>query len=225
MQISPSEVFRELAQTENDSERDQKTLQAKRKIQKHLTIRIQKTTRKSQHHRIRDKLARWKIEGLPRQAAEDYQKFLKELVTPTPPRVRAAVISTAWNRWATERRWQRRNAENKCCVFQCRPEAEDSIEHYQHCPIIQEAHWRHIRLRPDGRGSLLPAWILGRGLCKEDKVRAAIGAYATYRTFNLQKFGQKLSQEEVIEAFGQYVREAALRHRKAEAIILSTWSR
>lgn len=223
MQISPSQVFRDLAQTEEESEREKRTLQAKRKIQKHLTIHIQKKTRKNQHHRIRGKLARWKIDGPPRQTAEEYQKFLKEIVKSTPPRVRAAVISTAWNRWATERRWQRRNADSNCCVFHCRPEAEDSIEHYQYCPTVREAHWRHLRMRPNGDGSLLPAWILGKGLNSEDKVRAAIGAYATYKTYNSQKFGKKLNREEVIEAFGQSVKEAAMRHTKAENVVLNTW--
>ncbi len=187
---------------------------------------MQGYTRKSQHFCIRHKLARWHVTGLPRTTAEEFQKFLQDMVPNTPPRVRAAILSTAWSRWATERRLQRRDGVNNKCIFNCKPEAEDSIEHYQYCTVIREAHWRHLRLQPDASGSLLPAWVLGRGLHdKQDKTRAAIGVYATYRLYNDQKFNKRLTKEALMDAFGWFAREGVLRHPKAEETLMNTWAR
>jgi len=141
---------------------------------------------------------------------------------------RAAVISTAWNRWATERRFQRRAGTGNRCVFNCGAGAEDTIEHYRYCKVVREAHWRHLRVRPDDSGSLLPAWILGRGGGdKLGRARAAMGTYATYRLYNAQKHGRHTrftEKEDIVDAFGQFVREGALRHPACERALLLAWS-
>ena len=58
-----------------------------------------------------------------------------------PPRAKAALLRTWWNGWVTERRFQR---GSKGCVMGCC--AEDSIEHYAHCPIIGDFSSRGLGL-------------------------------------------------------------------------------
>ena len=64
----------------------------------------------------------------------------------TPPKVRAAVFSTIWNRWNTGRRWQKPKGHDNQCLFRC--EGEDSIEHYCHCNTIKIVMKKNLRLDP-----------------------------------------------------------------------------
>ena len=139
--------------------------------------------------------------------------------------MRAAVLNTAWNRWTTDRRFQRRGADTCRCVFGCPPDAEDSIEHYRHCPWVREAHRRHLKIVPPAGESLLPAWILGVGSSsKQQTARMALGAYATLRLYNQLKHGSPLQVRFMDGAFQQYLKEGALRHKNAEQALRTTWT-
>ena len=115
---------------QNDEEARQKAIKrARTSLQRTICKDLRQRRKGEAHHRIRGKLKRWELQGLPRQQADDFQKHLKQLQSLVPPRVRAAVLNTAWNRWTTERRFQRRDEATCRCVFGCPPEAEDSLEH------------------------------------------------------------------------------------------------
>ena len=59
---------------------------------------------------------------------------------------------------------------------------------------------------------------------KKEKTRAALGAYAALRAYNLQKHGAAVPKEKVHEAFGQYLREGAMGHDGAETALATTWA-
>ena len=80
----------------------------KKGFQRKVRQRIEENTRRDPHSRIRHKLARWHFEEPPRWVAERFQRNMQRIGGTTPPRARAAVLSTAWNRWFTEARFQRR---------------------------------------------------------------------------------------------------------------------
>ncbi len=80
--------------------------------------------------RIRHKLSRWRLPGMPRANAVRMQRNLQRLGGLVPPRVCAAVFGTAWNRWCTRRRFQQRASSSNICKFGCSLRFEDSLEHY-----------------------------------------------------------------------------------------------
>ena len=222
--ICPWTVYRELRESSSSETDAQAAERAKSALQKTLLRRIRSCQPPTMPQRIRDKLGRWEFLGHPRRTVEEFQVYIGVLRSLVPPRVLAAVISTAWNRWATERRWQRRWATSNRCVFGCKPEAEDSIEHYRHCSVVKEAHWKFLKIQPPLRESLLEIWVLGRSQgSRSDLVRGALGAYATYRAFNQQKFGTAVPRQELLQLFGQFLKEGALRHLGAEAALRSAW--
>ena len=89
-------------------------------------------------HHIRRRLQRWLVHGAPpagvlaRRGLNRMRTFFRLV----GPRV-AIVVFRAWfNGWCTARRFQDRSSR---CVFRCsRATAEDSIEHYCHCPVVHE---------------------------------------------------------------------------------------
>ena len=72
---------------------------AKKGFQKEIRERLQLREGYSPHYRIREKLTRWHLAGLPRLMAERFERQLRRLGQQVPPRVVAAVFSTGWNRW------------------------------------------------------------------------------------------------------------------------------
>ena len=223
--IDPKQVYRDARDGASGGDAAKRADEAKRSIQRRILVAVRRRSVPDMHYRIRDRLARWNLMGVPRATAEEFRQHAETLRKAAPPRVRAAVLSTAWNRWTTERRFQRRGGAANHCVFGCGGEAEDSLEHYARCGVLRAVHWRHLRIGPDSTGSLLPKLILGRDLAdKKEKTRAALGAYASFRAYNLQKHGAAVPKEEVHESFGQFLREGAMGHQGAETALTTTWA-
>ena len=174
--------------------------------------------------RVRHRLERWTFEGRPRVLAESFLARMAELQRAAPPRVCSAVLSTSWNRWVTERRWQRRWMPTNRCRFGCPGGAEDSLEHYGYCRQLRAFHARHLQLRiPEGH-SWLHGWMLGDTFeTKTERLRAGLGAYASYRLYNLQKCGEGIPTDAQSDAFGQYLKEGALGSSVMEKVLEEVW--
>ena len=91
--------------------------------------------------RIRNQVERWRhvpyvINGLPGHYSPMIAKHLVKLSKIVTPRVHAAVFTTIWNGWCSERRYQRRRSSANVCKFKCGTDAEDSLEHYSKCPVV-----------------------------------------------------------------------------------------
>ena len=95
--------------------------------------------------RLRLKLERWKIPGLPGRTARRILRSLQALNRVVAPRVHVAVFRTIFNGWVTERRFQR--AYEGLCRFQCG--GDDSIEHYMRCRVLHDFARRRLRLNLD----------------------------------------------------------------------------
>ena len=197
-----------------------------RTIQRRVGEAIRRHRTPDMSFRIRDKLARWQLPGRPRALADAYTRQVNHCRRSVPPRVRAAMWNTAWNRWVTERRLQRRGSVNDVCVFGCPPAAEDNLEHYSRCRVLRAAHQRHLRLQPPHGGTLLQGWLLGADSGEAAScTRWALGAYASYRCYCSLKLGGGIRTEEVDPMFGQYLREGASGHAVAEKALATTWVR
>ena len=161
---------------------------------------------------------------MPRRVADRFLRHLPRLRRLVPPRVVAAVFSTAWNRWCTLRRYQGRSDPLNVCRFGCGGNAEDSLEHYGRCASVRRFHRCFLRIDADW---LLPEWIGVQEVpCSDDSCAlAAIGAYAVYSVFNLARASCSLSPDEAERALQQAAREAALGHAQAERTLRQVWQR
>ena len=93
--------------------------------------------------RLRRRLARFHMDLIERVRVERALEVLPALASSIPARVRAAVIRSWWNGWATSRRFQNRAG---LCIFGC--QHEDSLEHYAHCGTVREFGCRSLALAP-----------------------------------------------------------------------------
>jgi hypothetical protein len=134
------------------------------------------------HARLRHRLQRWRLPGMPRKNADCVAKQLRQLRKLVPPRVSAAVLSTIFNIWTTARRMRHiRNTESSC-VLECSTTAADSIEHYVHCPVWRK--WQRARLQNRLEHSTLQHFMLATPMRKDRLSLQAAGVYVLYRTVN-----------------------------------------
>ncbi|CAK0811150.1 unnamed protein product [Prorocentrum cordatum] len=184
---------------------------------------IGRSYRSPAHFQIRHKLDRWLLPGTPRNAATRFEQRMGLLRGLVPPRVVAAVFSAAWNRWCTERRFQRRANATKLCRFGCGGAAEDSIEHYDRCCTVRHFHRTSLRLEAEW---LLPHWLGARDFQLQENtlVLGALGAYAVYRASNVARAHSGMPAEAALRVLQQALREAAAGHRSAERTLAELWA-
>ena len=132
--------------------------------------------------RIRHKLDRWSLCGMPGRTAKNTLVVLRELRKRVPPRVSAALLRSMFNGWCTERRFQRHGP----CVFQCNEFCqEDIIEHYASCPVcVQFLRSRINYSDPIDRGHLVVAGAHQGELRTEHHTKLAVWNFVVYSAFN-----------------------------------------
>ncbi len=130
----------------------------------------------------------------------------------------AAVFGTAYNRWCTARRFQRREDRSNVCQLGCCLAAEDSLEHYSRCRVFRDCHWEELGIDAEW---MLPEWL---GVVESTRpermvVLWAVGAYAAYVTTNMARHTGGLKEEDAKSAFRQAVTEAVAGAPKAAAVV------
>ena len=179
-------------------------------------------------HRMRHKLTRWRLPLLPRISATRALARLSFLGRHAPPRIRAAVLSTMWNRWVTARRFQR----STVCCLGCSVDAHDSIEHYSCCPVIRRVAASDLRLAmrpwPQAMGDFL---LLTHPECQDHTVsparitlRMAILVTAAYHVTNSARNNLPHSDAEAVSMLRQSLWEAVRNHPGAEQELHTIWT-
>ena len=128
----------------------------------------------------------------------------------TPPRVRAAVISTILNRWTTNRRMRSFRRCQGSCLLRCSSSAVDSIEHYVHCRVMRD--WMATRLRLQGTCSGMEWGMLATEHTDMQLRMGAVATYVLYRTVNHLRHRTRLDGDDRItytcKFMGQILYEA-----------------
>ena len=190
--------------------------------------------------RVRENLERWKLldpswhphvtlagkQRTPAWLGETTLRHLLLLRQLVPPRVVSAVFSTIWNRWTTERRFDRRQSPSNVCKLGCSCSAEDRIEHYARCPITLETSRRFLRLDPQCQVNLHTFVCCNPNVKTDaDITAAALLVYAVYRATNYQRFQTPLTNpSDIIDAMKQWTREGARGHPAAMRVLDTRWS-
>ena len=170
--------------------------------------------------RARAKLARWRLPGFPHRQADALLTTLAALRSYTPPRVRAALLSTAFNRWCTDRRFQVSNGRG--CVLGCSQGQEDSIEHYCCCRVVRDAAASFLKLHLGE--APLGAFIGVEGLHGQRQQatvpsRVALLVYAVYRGTQVAHGQGGVTAAVARDLLDQLIREGAAGHQRAERML------
>ena len=158
-------------------------LAVRRGVQRWISGQLEEAPVGWVEERMRHKVERWKISGFPRRYVPRILSALGRLAGLVPPRVQVAVLSSLYNRWVTERRFQRHGG---VCRFGCG--GDDSIEHYLCCARLRDFGPRRLglRLRAEERWEVM---LLARDAafhgCRDGALqRIALLHYVGYRGLN-----------------------------------------
>ena len=163
--------------------------------------------------RIRHKLARWNLAGLPRTNATRCAKLFKDLGGLVPPRVSSAVWKTIWNGWATKRRFQ---VHDSSCLLCCGGRfAEDSVEHYAHCAVVKEVAGKHVGLAPAKHGLGTNHGTVAEAIL----VKRAVLVYAVYTATNYLRHNPSHDATAIADMIAQFAREAVRGHSVATRLL------
>ena len=200
----------------------------RRQFQSATTTLLRSREPYNAEHRMRHKLARWRLPLLSRISATRALARLSLLGRCAPPRIRAAVLSTMWNRWVTARRFQR---SNTCCLG-CSVDAHDSIEHYSCCPVIRRVADSDLRLVmrpwPQAMGDFL---LLTHPECRDHTVsparitlRMAFLVTAAYHVTNSARNNLPRNDAEAVSMLRQSLWEAVRNHPGTEQELHTIWT-
>ena len=196
----------------------------KRSFQRSVAKRILSMEVPNAEMRIRSKLARWKLDGVPAHVARRVLGRLQSLRSSVTPRVLAAVWSTLWNRWATARRFQRRHDATNRCLLGCAGDAEDSIEHYANCAAVRAVAARYLRLPHPERLGLQDFLLADAGLAEDAiLVCTSILVYATFSAMNKFRHSGRTTFEVATDALVQFCKMATEGHSASAKVLDSRW--
>ena len=191
----------------------------KKKVQKNAYSLLLDLDRPQPVRRARHKIELFELrnEGIGVMHADTYNddKLSRRMVHSlhllsrwVTPRVRLACLSTSWNRWRMDVRYQMGNKTRPCCL-ECGLPQGDSLRHYSSCRVVWEVGQKMLRLNPEKlRG--LHSFILcsPEVSTKEELISLALLVYATYMATNHFRLNPAKDPSEVPEAIKQWIREA-----------------
>jgi hypothetical protein len=130
--------------------------------------------------RIRRKIERWRFQDPPRLVVSRLIETFRILQERMPPAVRATYLRALWNGVPTSRRMRTcKDYTIVGCVFKCSERAEDSLEHYCRCPLLQDAlkplTLKNVQRLDDFFGTT-------KGLSDDERVECARRVRVTCRT-------------------------------------------
>ena len=177
-------------------------------------------------YRIRERIVRWKLEGIPAKIGANIERILGMLSSLVAPRIASAVLSTLLNRWCTPRRFQNRDSSLNVCLLGCPGLAEDSIEHYAHCACVRNVACRYLALGHAWHSNL-QHFMLADDTLDDSRtlVCMTVLIYATYTATNIvrNKGASPFLQNDAIELVKQCCRNGVMGHSHSTKIINRCW--
>ena len=198
----------------------------RRSFQKTLRLEIHAAQRPHHIPRLRHKLDRWDLPGLPAHNATITHQALIRLRNLVPPRVSAAVLRTIFNGWMTKRRFQ----VHAHCLFGCNNWHDaDSLEHYASCPSIHLLRHKrlNLRLRPWHKSIFLALHLPRDSNDDNTLTKVALLIYAVYRTHNAYRHDNTHSHDSryTLDVMDQHIVEGALGHPRATSVLDTAYLR
>ena len=196
------------------------------RFQSTITTKLRQSDPYDPQHRVRHKLARWRLPDRPATNADRVLRRLQAIRTSVSPRVAAAVLRTIWNGWTTKRRFQR---EGSACFPGCSPNAVDCIEHYACCAIVRRAARQHLRIQLRDWPYALTDFLMATGPPSAPHptegyiARSAIFLYAAYSATNAARHRPPADSNGSSAMLHQAIHEAARDNPTTLQILQRMW--
>ena len=146
--------------------------------------------------RLRQKMVRWKLIGVPGILERRVLKVCSLLQERCAPKVLAAYFRALWNGWVTDARFRSLIESTsgciRCCALGC-PDAPDSLDHYCLCPVFwsfvncSDAHGLGLSTLTRSRNTF---FLVADGLSPAQCIRLACGIYGLQRTIQALRHNQ-----------------------------------
>ena len=218
--LSSAELLGQAGEEKSEKGGAPNLIRVRKKFQKCVRLALGKKARPDAVARVRAKLCRWNLAGVPNITANRCTRTLDHLGRLVPPRVCAAVWKTIWNGWTTARRYQKKGNCLLCCGGRY---AEDSIEHYARCSVVREVGRTFLGMQQSSYDKWLGNFItLGVNSCKVDDnmlTLRAVLVYAIFRTTNQLRHRPTDSVELARDMVCQFAKEAVRGHDKATQLL------
>jgi hypothetical protein len=138
--------------------------------------------------RVRQKLTRWELDGVPGVLDRRVLRAFCILKEWCPPRVMTAYFRTVWNGWVTDYRMRTLQTSTgvRQCVLGC-GRGSDQLEHYATCSVFWEFATKPcprglgLHLSSRSRNTFL---LVNADQSVEDRVKMDLGIYAIHRPCN-----------------------------------------
>eukprot|EP00973_Karenia_brevis_P025378 3501560-Karenia_brevis.AAC.1 len=136
--------------------------------------------------RLRQKLAVWKLRGIPGINERRVLNAFSILRRNGAPRLMSSYLRTLFNGWATDRRFRsllvKSGQQIRVCVLGC-GKGEDDLQHYVRCPVFRDfVHRTH----PAGLGLTLhgveAVLLVADNMSTDEKIQMYVGLYALFRS-------------------------------------------
>ena len=207
----------------------QRLMRIRPKFQKTIRKELVKRTWVDPIARMRRKLERFQLGGLPGTTANRMVRVLQMLQSSVNPKVVAAVLRTIWNGWTSEHRFQ----GSGTCVFNCKHWTENRVEHYAVCPYVIQFGRKVLNIHPppstNPAGLFLTLGLHEATVTDTDIIRRAIWVYATYRAVMELSHDEDSDDGEPLgnaqELLKQFAKEAVEGHGPSTAILDSCFLR
>ena len=219
--LMSSELLRQAGwNTTSHEHNDNEIRKVRKKFQSSVRAALHKRDQQDPVQRIRKKLDRWNLHGIPNITANRCALAFHKLKKLVPPRVVAAVWKTMWNAWTTARRFQKVGSCLLCCGSAM---GEDSIEHYARCSSTIHVGKSFVGLRDTHPSTWLGNFV-ALGLCKgsvDDKTLTlrAVLIYAVFRSTNYLRNNPTTSVDVVKDMLQQFAKEAVRGHPGATQML------
>ena len=209
---------------------DEEFQKLRKGLQRVALVAIKALDFESPSTRIREKVERWRqvgwgITGNPGQYCRQIHRRLQALSKLVPPRVCAAVFKTLWNGWCTHRRFQRRLWDTNRCLFGCKGEAEDSLEHYCRCPIVLSVAKDSLKFSYEGVDAM-NLWTLNHPWLdsNRDNLRAVgLLIYGTFNAFNTSRQARLSDSNQCRLCIIQYCKQGSSGHHPSMSFLDKRW--
>ena len=147
----------------------------------------------------------WRLVGPPAHTSRRTHANLRRLRGLVPPRIRAAVLSTVFNRWTTDRRMRALRGQQRTCLLGC-PGAADAVEHYLQCPVLR--CWMATRLGIRGLPFSMERWMFALPLTDRQLRLTAVSVYVMYRLVNHLRHNSNNDRDYQMRFMNQLLHEA-----------------
>ena len=201
-----------------------RAIEIKKKFQSRALRHILHKEPYNQEHYLREKLAKWKIDGVSAFGlhlgwlAPRALRCLTHAFELVQPRVAIVLFRTWGNAWCTASRFQNHDVP---CLFGCGSRfKEDCIKHYAFCPIVKAFAREALDIPPQLIGNMRGFMCLDSDIPDSIRTVQLLLLFAIYSATNCLRFSAPHNTvNNNKELLWQFVHQGTFNHSASQAVV------